>query len=615
MGDTRASPERAAVVRGLLGTTGLDAPSMSVADLTPGLGQAFGVQEAARAGDVKGAIMAALPMPGGGAARELTAGAGAAERAVAGAGAREAETAVPGVAEKAIPLLKQEDPFGAHNPVGTHPHEEGLTVNDILHPDNPAINPDTGEPWQPRERGVEDIASELDLRAQNQLKLLGVKGGRITGPDPLHDELLARSLASEASSALDRPGANAADWYTGKVNEAMDVASKMYPEIATDPNAKMAFRAALAITSQGETVPANVRLATDAYEYFRENGQFPENIVAKQAPSMNGNFAKLNEHINANGVDTTREFLDSTTTPSQLKKDGFKVGSSELANEQVYGSHILGAKIGNGFYQNLGGNFDPVTMDLWWMRGWNCKTGNLVGAQDLTNQRARLVAELENEGQPVPKTVKGLDNVADTIASQHERDYTNFRPEYDAGTRVKSNLVKASERWQVGRSGINEQPSSGGDRQWMRSVVNRARAIMEDQGRSVTNADLQAILWYPEKDLYAKLGGRPSEGINVDYATALRDRARQKGLTDEQLQSPLLSAPGGPGSAPGANVAPGNAGGGPPVGGTRAPRARGTGAAGAPAAQAGPGSQVIPADGDPFASPPGLTVPVTPRRR
>jgi hypothetical protein len=37
------------------------------------------------------------------------------------------------------------------------------------------------------------------------------------------------------------------------------------------------------------------------------------------------------------------------------------------------------------------------------------------------------------------------------------------------------------------------------------------------------SADMQAIWWYPEKDLYAKLGGLPSEGINTDYATVYRE--------------------------------------------------------------------------------------------
>jgi hypothetical protein len=428
------------------------------------------------------------------------------------------------------PLLQQDDPFGPHNPLGTHPDEEALTVNDILHPDS--------EAQPPRSQGVEDIAANLQDRGQNALKQIGVGEGRIAGPDPATDELLARSIASEAKQALARPGANASDWYTGKIDEAMDVASQMYPEIATDPNAKMAMRAALSITSQGETVPSNTRLATQAYETFAQTGHFPTDVVAKKGKFINGNFAKMNTLIDNMGLDGAREFLDTQMPMRDLKNMDpsiiGKISPKEGMDTPVYGSHILGPKIGGGFYQNLGGNYDPMTFDLWWMRQWNRKTGNLVGKQDFAPQQARLEAALQDPtsmnpgelqaygGQAVPKTPQDLLNTADAVSAQHERDYTNFRPEFDSGARSKSELTLASEAYHDALNGINEAPTSGGQRAWMRNVGGRARDILAEQGHDLTNADLQAILWYPEKDLYAKLGGRPSEGLNVDYASALR---------------------------------------------------------------------------------------------
>ena len=41
---------------------------------------------------------------------------------------------------------------------------------------------------------------------------------------------------------------------------------------------------------------------------------------------------------------------------------------SENMDTVVKGSFVLGAKIGQGFYQNIRGNYDPLTMDIWWMR-------------------------------------------------------------------------------------------------------------------------------------------------------------------------------------------------------------------------------------------------------
>jgi hypothetical protein len=51
----------------------------------------------------------------------------------------------------------------------------------------------------------------------------------------------------------------------------------------------------------------------------------------------------------------------------------------------------------------------------------------------------------------------------------------------------------------------------------------------------LTNADMQALWWYPEKDLYAKMGGRESRDINVDYADALQDLARRHGISEEAI--------------------------------------------------------------------------------
>jgi hypothetical protein len=76
----------------------------------------------------------------------------------------------------------------------------------------------------------------------------------------------------------------------------------------------------------------------------------------------------------------------------------------------------------------------------------------------------------------------------------------------------------------------------------MRDRVNAAREMLAKDGINLTNADMQAIWWYPEKNLYAKLGGRSSENINVDYATALADFARSRGVSEQDLARAMGAA-------------------------------------------------------------------------
>jgi hypothetical protein len=402
--------------------------------------------------------------------------------------------------------------------IGTHPDEKNLTVNNIL--DQPGLE------VKARSRRVKNIARGLEDGGSLALRQLGVPLGKIEESHPLHDEMISRAIAAEIRGAMSRGGKTAADWYTKAVQEAMDHASKIWPEIKSDPHQRMALTAALAITSQGEVVQSNVRLAEKAYEHFRKTGHFPTNLPAKEQESINGNFNKLNNLLDTLGPEGTREFLGKEFTVKQLADMGHEVGGENMGS-RVYGSAIFGPKIGQGFYQNLNGNYNPVTMDLWFMRAWGRLTGTLVGG-DLTKPLARFTNAIRAEGKSVPRDPERLKQLAEDIISKHEADYRKNAALYKSGEKKKSELTYSADRYLHNLEGINETPSGGGQRNWIRDRINRAREILKSQGHDLTNADLQAIWWYPEKDLYSKLGGRPSEAINTDYAAAFKDLAERR---------------------------------------------------------------------------------------
>jgi hypothetical protein len=421
------------------------------------------------------------------------------------------------------------DEHGKWTHGGGSGHYDKLTVNTILN--GPQLAKKSS-------RLQSDIAKELNASGQAALKELGVTSGVIKSPegedpsDPKENNILSSAIASEIENELSRGGEkHAEDWYTKGVNDAMDIAGKIHPEMASNPNAKFGYTAALSITSQNQTVPINTTLGDKVYETFEKTGRFPTDVKAgKASDAINGNFDKLNKIIDIMGVAETKKFLDKEFTVGELNKLGYEV-SGENVGTKVYGSAILGPKIGQGFYQNLNGNFRPLTADMWFMRGWGRLTGTLTGQVSVAPIQAKFEAALSAEGQKVPKNQEALVKRSVEIRLAHTKDFKDNRAEFDAGTKNKSILVKAAERYEAAVDGIKDQPSGGGQRQHMRDVFDQAQHKLADAGHKMTIADMQATWWYPEKRLYSKMGSRLStETLNTDYATELRKLAIEKGV-------------------------------------------------------------------------------------
>lgn len=348
--------------------------------------------------------------------------------------------------------------------------------------------------------------------------------------DPKETNILSSAVASEIEDELKRgEDKHAEDWYTSKMKDAMGIAEKMHPEMVSNPAAKFAFTAAMAITSQGETVLSNARLADQAYEVFAKTGKFPTDVESAAKSMMNANFEKLNKLIETMGVAGTQKFLDKEFTVGELKKMGYPVAGENISTK-VYGSAILGPKIGQGFYQNLNGNFKPLTADMWLMRSWGRLTGTLTGGVDVAKPQARFEAALKEAKVKVPSTPEALIQKAIELRLAHTKDFYDNRIDYDSGKKVKSEMVYAAERYEEAVNGIKDQPSSGGQRQHIRDVFDQAQQKLADAGHKMTIADMQATWWYPEKRLYSKMGSKNTERINTDYATALRETAEKKGI-------------------------------------------------------------------------------------
>ena len=377
---------------------------------------------------------------------------------------------------------------------------------------------------------------------------------------------LAKLMASEAVAAI-RSAGNAVEWYDETVAKTLRIMAVKYPELDTDPNARNAFLIAVAISSQTMDVEANLKYASEQYEAYRASvnaqgvGKFPEVGKGKSAPAMAKNFALANDVLADMGPDLLLRFLQTEFTKRELETIGFPIGGESM-DEKVLGSAIFGPKIGFGFYSNLSGNFEPITMDMWFMRTVGRLAGTLPAFDPVLfpKQVAKLRAALAETGEAgrgvyadqfdpalvkaAMETDEGAIALARRVSSVHNRQFIKERAAFDSGTRIKTSLVGASGAILKSADKPTDSPSSGGERQRLRDVTRQMVAIVEKQtGKRVPPAALQALIWYPEQELYKKLGA----GLRVtsqDYAGAAESLLTKEGFDGKQLRTAAESGPG-----------------------------------------------------------------------
>lgn len=360
-------------------------------------------------------------------------------------------------------------------------------------------------------------------------------GRQITVYDDAAKQQLSDTIANEAVAALNREG-NASNWYNTKITEMSGILQRLHPELVPGSTEDSMFKFLLAVTSNGSAIDYNMRAAEHLYGVWKNTGKLPSDLKSLEAAA--GGFGKeggtlAKQLILANRLSETSgswqgfvDFLNSPTTVKELNSNfGLKVGK-EAQSYQTHGSVIFGPKIGGGFYQNLIGNFEPVTFDRWWEASWGRWTGDpmvKITESGLAKQAAKFTAEYKKEfkwpkdhpdekkrGQG--KTFnKGAMYHAQKIYAAYKKN--NFQPRTD--------LNKAAQRFVEGRTDkMAEEAGGAAKRTFMRATVAQALEKLRELGYDITPADLQATVWYPEKELHGALGIGSGRSAPDDYALA-----------------------------------------------------------------------------------------------
>ena len=409
---------------------------------------------------------------------------------------------------------------------------------------------------------------------------------------PENKEKIARKMAAEALRALESDN-NAIGWYDRTLRRAKAVLGLIEPLAvqSNNPDTLAAFNVALAVTSNGTAVTDNFEYAVEAFRFYTENDKFPVkewNKGGERRRSMRDAFQFFNEYqkarLNDENLAPIGEFLSSDYTVKQLEQviaefnDEFNtnitVPSSEGKAVVVKGSYIMGPKIGQGFYQNLTGNFDPLTTDIWWMRMWNRMVGRPFAAPmtdaKMQENRDKIASEMKaakgdnkqviNEAlKATGETRKGLysdpdrfDAFIGALDKAWQRYYKKYQKE-NGRNPEKPQLFKSTGT-HVKNMGpqLQEQPKNTSERVFIRDTVNRVKELLSQQGIDIETADFQALMWYPEKRLFRSLGVKGGRGEDNDYLDAARILAEKEGISNDQIEEALAAADRGPdGNNPG----------------------------------------------------------------
>lgn len=431
--------------------------------------------------------------------------------------------------------------------------------------------------------GTRKWPTNRDFKLALQAAVRAVTGSRdLTKDTPENRAYLVRQLLKEAREAL-VTNANAVGWYDEKVTTALEVVSAIHPELKTDEQARFAFIWALAVTSNGVKVNKNFELAERAYTYWKANGVMPTaNIgVGTAASKIHEGLATYNDLIKRWGYERFKTFATTLQPNRQVKATYGRAVSGEGMDTQVYGAGIVGPKIGNGFFMNLYGEFGQLTMDRWWVRMWGRLTGDLVlvDRQAITESRAAFVSIIDmikadkaatkvveqaiktrlGKGDPIAMAKAIMKattkkEVRDTLATvlpataEREAAVAGVRKVKDFVS-IGDELRKAAKSYYGALDGQIEVPGGSKRRDMMRAVSQAVLAELQKEQPTLTMADFQALMWYPEKTLYDSAGAQSEESEEgyeddeaPDYANAAIALAREQGVSDEDINAAVERA-------------------------------------------------------------------------
>jgi hypothetical protein len=325
-------------------------------------------------------------------------------------------------------------------------------------------------------------------------------------------------------------------WYDLKTRSAMELMSRIHSELS-DSNSKphLEFTLMVALISQNNSVGINFRQANEAYTYYKNNNKLPNKPYAgKSGNIIKQNIALAFEAIKKKGWENYKNILQEIKTVKEWEAEGYKVNGENKTTEITGAMAMLGSKIGS-FWGNLNGDFNTLTADLWFSRMFNRYTGNVVSKKATEKSKQTTLDELKKyKGKTLLNGYKKSDilkggKVFDKWLNTIVKDYA------DGGYKDKQRLnIVGNTHFKNTKGELQDIPRGGKERNTMRDVVKRVQGKLIERGYPKLDiADIQAIVWYNEKDLYRQYKAVNKSSEKTDYETAAQEVLREQGVNAE----------------------------------------------------------------------------------
>lgn len=378
---------------------------------------------------------------------------------------------------------------------------------------------------------------------------------------------IAKWMVEEILFEAQLPGRSGAGWYSEKYENAIDILGEAFPELKSDPGARVLFTAFVAVTSDGMAAAPNLAMAVDIYEGFRRDGTFSSTRGHNRNASIEANLQRIKDLYDSGGADAFRDMLVEITVGEYNKaeralakaegRDPEPITDYSPATRIPRSALVFGPKLG-AFFANLMGSHGYLTMDRWWSRTFNRYRGSILNSatqSGIKTVREKLAAAYPDQGWATASDEAVLQWTAQSereIKAKNKEVVKAYRAAGGKGNPAGSWDFKTDLQTSAHTVYVNafeqllDAPRGPSERTFMIDVAKEAQRMLRRRGTTMSIADIQAILWYYEKRLYGELGARQTADIAFDEAARRLVDARRAGS-----DGPVLGKGGGDGDADG----------------------------------------------------------------